>query len=65
MGQIKLKEMTEVSLDELEKEINAYLETSEAQNYQVLNITVNNNVEHKFASKEDEFTAILTLLKKD
>ena len=65
MEQIKLKEIVEEKLEDLETEINTFLKTEEAQNYRLLNITVNNNWEHKFASKENEFIAILTLIKKD
>lgn len=65
MEQIKLKEITEESLNKLEKNINSYLKRDEVQNYKVLNITINNTVEHTFASEENDFTAILTLLKKD
>jgi len=65
MEQIKLKEIVEEKLEDLETEINAFLKTEEAQNYRLLNITVNNNWEHKFASKENEFIAFLTLVKND
>lgn len=65
MEQIKLKEIVEKKVEDLETEINTFLKREESQNYRLLNITVNNNWEHKFASKENEFIAILTLVEKD
>lgn len=55
MEQIKLKEIVEEKVEDLETEINTFLKTEESQNYKLLNITVNNTWEHKFASKENEF----------
>lgn len=63
MEQIKFKTFTEDSLEKLENSVNDYLQTSEGSTYKLLNITMKQSEEHKFPTIEEEFNAIVTLVK--
>lgn len=65
MEQIKFKIFTEDSLEKLENSVNDYLQTSEGSTYKLLNITMKQSEEHKFPTIEEEFNAIVTLVKSD
>lgn len=49
------------TLDELEKEINMYLESDEGSQFEVLNISIDKIEERKFPNNEEVLNAILIL----
>lgn len=61
MSKIKFKKIQEKTLDELEKEINMYLESDEGSQFEVLNISIDKIEERKFPNNEEELNAILIL----
>lgn len=61
MSKIKFKKIQEKTLDELEKEINVYLESGEGSQYEVLNISIDKVEEHKFPNNEEVLNAIIIL----
>mgnify|MGYP006976987694 CR=1 FL=1 len=58
MSKIKFKKIQEKTLDELEKEINMYLESDEGSQFEVLNISID---KRKFPNNEEVLNAILIL----
>ena len=65
MNKIKLSTLRAASLKELESSINAFLEDDEVAGYQLLNATVREVEERTYSSNEEEFNAILTVVKND
>ena len=61
MSKIKFKKIQEKTLDELEKEINVYLESDEGSQYEVLNISIDKVEERKFPNNEEVLNAIIIL----
>ncbi|WP_394868141.1 hypothetical protein [Staphylococcus borealis] len=61
MSKIKFKKIQEKTLDELEKEINVYLESDEGSQYEVLNISIDKVEERKFLNNEEVLNAIIIL----
>ncbi|WP_053022344.1 hypothetical protein [Staphylococcus haemolyticus] len=61
MSKIKFKKIQEKTLDELEKEINMYLESDEGSQFEVLNISIDKIEERKFSNNEEVLNAILIL----
>ena len=61
MSKIKFKKIQEKTLDELEKEINVYLESDEGSQFEVLNISIDKIEERKFPNNEEVLNAILIL----
>ncbi len=61
MSKIKFKKIQEKTLDELEKEINMYLESDEGSQFEVLNISIDKIEERKFPNNEEVLNAILIL----
>ena len=61
MSKIKFKKIQEKTLDELEKEINMYLESDEGSQFEVLNISIDKIEERKFPHNEEVLNAILIL----
>ena len=61
MSKIKFKKIQEKTLDELEKEINMYLESDEGSQFEVLNISIDKIEERKFPNNEGVLNAILIL----
>lgn len=60
-SKIKFKKIQEKTLDELEKEINMYLESDEGSQFEVLNISIDKIEERKFPNNEEVLNAILIL----
>ena len=61
MSKIKFKKIQEKTLDELEKEINMYLESDEGSQFEVLNISIDKIEERKFPNNEEVLNDILIL----
>ena len=61
MNKIKFKKIQEKTLDELEKEINIFLESDEGSQYEVLNISIDKVEERKFPNNEEVLNAIIIL----
>lgn len=61
MSKIKFKKIQEKTLDELEKEINVFLESDEGSQYEVLNISIDKVEERKFPNNEEVLNAIIIL----
>ncbi|MDU0433703.1 hypothetical protein QVA48_00565 [Staphylococcus haemolyticus] len=61
MSKIIFKKIQEKTLDELEKEINMYLESDEGSQFEVLNISIDKIEERKFPNNEEVHNAILIL----
>ncbi|MEB7433802.1 hypothetical protein [Staphylococcus pasteuri] len=65
MEQIKFKTFIESSLDKLENSVNQYLQSDDSANYKLLNITIKETEEHRFPNIEEDFNAVVTLVKND
>lgn len=61
MEQVKFKTFTADTLELLEKDINDYLSSEEANQLKLVSITIKEIEERTFPQNEEQFNAILTL----
>ncbi|MHB7919234.1 hypothetical protein [Staphylococcus hominis] len=64
MSKVKFKRIQEQTIEELENEINQYLESEEGSRYELLNVSIDKIEERQFPNNDEILSAFLILADK-